>query len=64
MRKLTLLVCLLDLFCFAANVSAQDTEGLLTGRWFVSSDFHGTTLYFQLELTQQGDKLTGKFDGD
>jgi len=30
----------------------------------VSSDFQGTPLYFRLELTQQGDKLTGNFGGD
>ena len=36
----------------------------LGGRWTVASDFHGTTLYFKLELEQQGEKLTGNFDGD
>src|SRR4030095_4771756 len=27
-------------------------------------DFHGTPIYFKLELEQQGDKLAGNFDGD
>lgn len=36
----------------------------LNGRWTVTSDFHGTPIYFKLELEQQGDKLTGNFDGD
>ena len=62
-----------SLFCsFIAAVprtSAQDTQkpvanGPLSGRWIVSSDIHGTTLYFPLELQQDGNKLTGKLDGD
>ncbi|HYK39917.1 MAG TPA: acetamidase/formamidase family protein [Candidatus Eremiobacteraceae bacterium] len=64
MSRFTLFVCLFGFFCLGTKSSAQDTKGPLTGRWFVSSDFHGTTLYFQLELIQQDDKLTGKFDGD
>jgi amidase len=64
MRKFMLLVCILSLLFVSQIAGAQDTKGPLTGRWFVSSDFHGTTLYFKLELTQQGDKLTGNFDGD
>jgi amidase len=43
---------------------AASSAGPLTGRWTVSADFHGTLLYFKLELEQQGDKLTGNFDGD
>jgi acetamidase/formamidase len=64
MRKLMLLVCLLDFFCIATSVSAQDTKGPLTGRWLITSDFHGTPVYFRLNLTQSGDKVTGDFDGD
>src|SRR5580700_7285611 len=36
----------------------------VAGRWVVSSDFYGTPLTFLLELKQDGDKLTGNFDGD
>src|SRR5215813_5380085 len=43
---------------------AAPAGGPLVGRWTVTSDFHGTTLYFKLELEQQGEKLTGNFDGD
>lgn len=64
MRKLTLAVCLLTFFCTIQISKAQETKGPLTGRWMVSADFHGTPLYFKLELTQQGDKLTGNFGGD
>ena len=56
MRKLLLLSFLLSSFAFA-------DEGL-SGRWMVSADFYGTPIYFQLNLKQQGDKLTGDFGGD
>ena len=36
----------------------------VTGRWFATSDFYGTPINFSMELSQQGDKLTGDFDGD
>jgi amidase len=64
MRKLTLVFCSLACFCSTQTGGAEETKGLLTGRWFVNADFYGTPLYFRMELTQQGDKLTGNFDGD
>lgn len=36
----------------------------ITGHWFAVADFYGTPINFSLELTQQGDKLTGEFGGD
>jgi len=36
----------------------------VAGKWFATADFYGTTLNFPLELSQQENKLTGKFDGD
>jgi acetamidase/formamidase len=36
----------------------------VTGRWFATSDFYGTPINFSMKLSQQGDKLTGDFDGD
>jgi acetamidase/formamidase len=64
MRKLTPAVYLLAFFFSFQNSSAQEAKGPLTGRWLITSDFHGTPIYFKLELTQSGDKLTGDFDGD
>src|SRR5882672_107011 len=64
MRKHMLAVCLLAFFFSFQHSSAQDTKGPLTGRWLITSDFHGTPIYFKLELTQSGEKLTGDFDGD
>ena len=36
----------------------------VAGRWSAAADFYGTPIDFPMELTQQGDKLTGNFDGD
>jgi amidase len=55
-----------------ANIALWTTHGAgrdeasapLAGRWIVTADFTGTTIYFQLELTQDGTKLGGKFEGD
>jgi acetamidase/formamidase len=44
------------------NVRSQNAS--VTGRWVISSDFYGTPVTFPLELKQDGDKLTGNFDGD
>jgi amidase len=44
------------------NVRSQNAS--VTGRWVISSDFYGTPVTFPLELKQDGNKLTGNFDGD
>jgi amidase len=36
----------------------------LTGRWFATADFYGTTLNFSLELSQTENRLSGNFAGD
>jgi len=36
----------------------------LTGKWFSTADFYGTPINYSLQLTQQGDKITGDFGGD
>jgi amidase len=71
MRKLAVVLTLLVALGPGTLASAQEAQkpappagGPLTSRWTVSSDFHGTPLYFKLELQQQGEKLTGNFDGD
>ena len=38
--------------------------GPLTGRWILTGDYLGTLLNVTMELTQQGDKITGNLDGD
>jgi acetamidase/formamidase len=46
----------------AALLPAQSPG--VTGRWYATADFYGTPLNFPMDLSQQGDKLTGTFDGD
>ena len=36
----------------------------VSGRWVVNADFYGATIYFSMELKQEGEKLSGNFDGD
>ncbi len=36
----------------------------VAGRWSAAANFYGTPINFPMELSQQGDKLTGNFDGD
>jgi acetamidase/formamidase len=47
-----------------ASPSAAAAPKGLSGRWVVSVDFFGTPQYFKLQLTQQGDALSGDLDGD
>jgi amidase len=56
---------------FSGVIHAQDAakqtlpaDSTLMGRWVVNADFYGSPLYFALELEQNGEKLTGNFDGD
>jgi amidase len=50
------------LLLLPALLSAQSPG--VSGRWFAAADFYGTPINFSMELTQQGDKLTGDFEGD
>jgi amidase len=60
MTRTKLALCLLAL----APISAAAQTPALTGRWVVTADFYGATRYARLDLTQQADKLTGKFNSD
>ena len=71
MRKILCSVLLSASLLFARAVAAQhaaktDTAatGALSGRWVVNADFFGSPIYFGMLLEQQGEKLTGNFDGD
>ena len=44
--------------------SSGNTPNDLSGRWIVTSEVFGTPVYYRLNLTQQGDKLTGNFVGN
>src|SRR5437016_8624641 len=43
---------------------ARTANADVSGRWVVNTDFYGTTIYFRMELKQEGEKLSGNFDGD
>jgi len=60
---------LLLTLCFpsAPQQPAQPTDlsaASLTGPWIVTADYLGTFVNTTMELNQQGDKLTGHFQGD
>jgi hypothetical protein len=69
-RLILLFVSLLFLFLACGSFAQSPAKpvnsaaGALTGRWVVNADFFGTPIYFGLLLDQQGEKLTGNFDGD
>jgi len=45
-----------------ASAGAAPPESL-TGRWSVSAELFGERLFMELQLDQQGDALTGTYDG-
>ena len=45
-------------------MTARPATGGVSGRWVVNTDFYGSTIYFGMELKQEGEKLSGNFDGD
>ncbi|PYX74264.1 MAG: acetamidase [Acidobacteria bacterium] len=48
----------------SAQETARPANTSVSGRWVVNTDFYGSTIYFRMELKQEGDKLSGNFDGD
>src|SRR6266513_5954887 len=65
MRKVLFLLMLVPgiLAAREARETARPARGGVSGRWVVNTDFYGATIYFRMEL-QEGEKLTGNFDGD
>src|ERR1700722_525090 len=62
------IMCGILLVCGAGGARAGQASGVtgseLSGKWTVNADFWGTPLYFEMELKDEGGKLTGKFSGD
>src|SRR5438477_6644873 len=48
----------------SSQEAARTANADVSGRWVVNTDFYGSTIYFRMELKQQGEKLSGNFDGD
>ena len=65
MRKVSVLLLLVPgvLLAQSAQEAARPASGV-SGRGVVNTDFFGTTIYFRMELKQEGEKLSGNFDGD
>ena len=34
----------------------------LAGRWLVTADMHGTPVHISMDITQQGEKISGTYD--
>jgi amidase len=66
MRRFLLLVLAVSgvLWAQGAEETARTGSGGVSGRWLVSTDYFGTTIYYQMELKQEGERLSGNFDGD
>ena len=47
-----------------AQERSSDAKASVTGRWILTSDFYGTPVTMMMGLKQDGDKLSGDFDGD
>ena len=43
---------------------ARALEATVSGRWMVNADFYGTRMDLSLELIQDGENLTGNFQGN
>src|SRR5882672_8934945 len=48
----------------SAQDAARPSNSGVSGRWMVNTDYFGTTIYYRMELNQEGEKLSGNFDGD
>jgi amidase len=47
------------------QVPAEAGAGVfLTGRWLVTEDLHGTPIYGRMDIEQQGQQITGNFNGE
>ena len=66
MRKVLFLLLFVPevLLAQSSQEPARPASGGVSGRWVVNTDFYGATIYFRMELKQEGEKLSGNFDGD
>src|SRR5713226_8612978 len=66
MRKVLFLLLFVPgvLLARSAQELARPAGGGVSGRWVANTDFYGATIYFRMELKQEGEKLSGNFDGD
>jgi amidase len=48
----------------SAQEPARPANAGVTGSWMVNTDYFGSTIYYRMELKQEGEKLSGDFGGD
>jgi amidase len=48
----------------SAQDPARPANPGVSGRWTVNTDYFGSTIYYPMELRQEGEKLSGNFGGD
>jgi acetamidase/formamidase len=58
------IVCICILSGASHADKADATKPTLTGTWILTGELFGTPQYFPMELTQEGNKVTGKFEDD
>jgi acetamidase/formamidase len=63
MRFKTVLARSLAFSSLAIPALAQQQTGI-AGKWIMTADIFGAPIYLAMELTQQGDKLSGTYTGD
>jgi amidase len=66
MRKVLFLLLFVPgvLLAQSAQETPRPASGGVSGRWVVNTDYFGSTIYYRMELKQEGEKLSGDFDGD
>jgi amidase len=66
MRKVLFLLLFVPgvLLAQSAQEPARPANGGVSGRWVVNTDIFGSTIYYRMELKQEGEKLSGDFGGD
>jgi amidase len=66
MRKVMFFLLLVPgvLWAQSAQEPARPTNTGVNGSWMVNTDYFGSTIYYRMELKQEGEKLAGDFGGD
>jgi amidase len=64
MRRALAFLWLFAIAVVVTNAKPQAADAPLTGRWILSGQYLGYAANMTMELKQEGNKLTGNFDGD
>ena len=64
MRRVLFLLLFVPRSLLSVQEPVRVANADVSGRWMVATDYFGTTIYYRMELKQEGEKLSGNFDGD